>query len=119
MTDDNERRRELGLEMGSFLSELDAASFPMEKSTVIETYGDHLIGFPNDESATVESILEPAGVERFESRESLQQTVYHMVGGDAVGERGQTGRGTSTRTPPAAQRPPGKPDAEEDSDTSF
>lgn len=119
MPSDTDGSRELGIEMSDLLSALAADSFPMSKAELLAVYGDCELGYPNGETVSVESVLGPAGVETFRSVDDLRETMYHMVGGDAVGQRGQTGRGTSGRTPPESQRPPGKPGTEEETESTF
>jgi hypothetical protein len=119
MASDIDRSRERGIELGEFVTHLEATAYPITKADLLDAHGSHELGLSNGDTVTVGSILEPAGVERFESRDGVLNTVYQMVGASAVGERGQTGRGTSNLTPPEGNRPPGKPTTEEETETSF
>lgn len=112
MNSDSSRHR--GIEMNGLRDKLDELAFPTPKAEVLAAFDDHELGLPDDETTTLGSVLEPVGVEEFQSPDDLIETVSQMVGRDAVGRPGQTGRGTSDITPRSADRPPGKPD--EDSD---
>lgn len=119
MTPNPDSSRERGIEMGNLPERLEAASFPLGKEELLEEYGQHELVFPDEETSTLEAVLNPAGVHEFQSVDELLQTIYHMVGSSAVGRRGQTGRGTSHITPPREHRPPGKPESGEGDNQSL
>ncbi|MFB6186489.1 MAG: hypothetical protein ABEI86_06440, partial [Halobacteriaceae archaeon] len=81
-------------------------------------FGDHTLEFP-DGTTSLQSVIQPVGEHEFESIEGVLETIHYMVGNEAVGEVGRTGRGTSDITPPPDQRPPGQPQTEENEDVSF
>lgn len=114
MPDSSDSHRDRGIELGDLPEKLDDHSFPVEKETLLEAHGQHELAFEGGESAGLAAVLRPAGVGVFETRDQLFETIYTMVGGGAVGRRGRTGRGTSTLTPPDEQRPPGKPEDDQD-----
>lgn len=119
MTRDPARSREQGIEMGNLTEKLDSTSFPVGKEKLLDEYGQHELVFPDGETSTLETVLQPAGVHEFQSVDELRQTIYHMVGVSAVGREGQTGRGTSHITPPREHRPPGKPESDEGDNRSL
>lgn len=119
MTNESDGHRDRGIELGALPNKLDTVSFPIEKSQLLVEYGGHELEFESGERTTLSSVLEPAGVDEFESSEELFQTINLMVGSDAVGQVGQTGRGTSDLTPPDEQRPTGKPEDSEEEDQSL
>lgn len=116
MTDEQDRHRDLGIELGNLHEKLERVTFPVEKGTVLEEVGQHELEFEDGDRSKLRSVLQPAGLDEFESREELFESIYLMVGDSAVGQVGQTGRGTSDITPPDEQRPPDKPDDEEEQD---
>lgn len=119
MTDEQDGHRDRGIELGSLPEKLEQVSFPVEKSSLLEEFGQHELEFEDGDRSNLRSVLQPAGLDEFESREELIETIYLMVGSSAVGQVGQTGRGTSDITPPDEQRPPEKPDDEEEQDQSL
>lgn len=119
MTSDEDRCRERGIELNGLLERLDAETFPLGVEELLDEYGEHELGFPDEETSTLVTVLGPAGVTEFRSVDELLETIQLMVGSSAVGKEGQTGRGTSDTTPPAEHRPPGKPESEEETDRSL
>lgn len=105
--------------MNELLDQLDAESFPLGKAELLDDYGQHELVFPDGETSTLDAVLGPAGVDEFRTVDELVETIHHMVGSSAVGQEGQTGRGTSDTTPPPEHRPPGKPEREEETDHSL
>lgn len=103
-----------GIEMEPLARTVDSVTFPVRKDALLESYGGRELEYPTDETVTLESVIEPVGTQTFASADELLETVLHMVGRGAVGRSGRTGRGTSARTPPGHQRPPGKPESDEE-----
>lgn len=119
MTRDTDENREIGIEMGNLPEKLDSSSFPIEKEDLLDKYGQHELVFPDEETSTLETVLRPVGVNEFKSVDEIMETMYLMVGSSAVGQEGQTGRGTSNLTPPQEHRPPGKPEGDEEDNQSL
>ena len=91
MSDHNETR-EQGVEVGAVSDELEAEQFPIEKSEVVEKYGDHRIGLEED-GEKVREILAPLGETTFESESELLQTIIGNVSKDSVGRERYSDRG--------------------------
>lgn len=106
-----------GIELGELPEKLGSVTFPIEKAELLDAVGRHEIEFQNAETSTLDSVIGPAGVDWFRSYDDLVATVSQMVGREAVGQAGRTGRGTSHLTPPDHQRPAGRPADEETSRT--
>lgn len=117
MQSDSSRQR--GIEMNSLQAKLDGHTFPIAKDDFLEAFRDHELVLPDGKTTTLEDVLGPAGVDEFHSIKDLIETVSQMVGRDAVGRAGQTGRGTSDLTPRATDRPPGQPDDDTPGDQSL
>jgi hypothetical protein len=92
---DDERRRRQGVTFGSLAADLESASYPLAKETVLGRYGDRGLAFVDGET-TVREVLEPLGVSRFETPRALERAIVSMVEGDAVGRDGYTDRGCGT-----------------------
>lgn len=114
MANDADDHRDRGIELGTLPEKIDTVTFPIEKNQLLEECGGHELAFENGDRTTVSSVLGPVGVDEFGSSDELFETIYTMVGRGAVGQAGQTGRGTSDLTPPDEQRPAGRPDDSED-----
>lgn len=113
MPESADGHRDRGLELGDLPEKLDEEAFPIGKEALLDAHGEHELAFEDGEPAELAAILRPAGVDEFETRERVFETIYTMVGSRAVGRRGETGRGTSDLTPPEAHRPPDRPDDQE------
>lgn len=93
--EDSDQSRQQGIEFGDLPEDLEEASYPLSKDDLFEQYGDRELTYPTTDSMTVQETLEPVGVEEFESADDVLETLTQMSDRDAVGEAGQTGRGTS------------------------
>ncbi|WP_267641547.1 DUF5789 family protein [Haloarchaeobius amylolyticus] len=85
-----------GIDMHDLDGTLADESFPLEKSRLLDEYGDHEVSFANGGSTTLDDVLSPAGIETFEDVQGIREMVVTMVDADAIGEKGQTGRGTAS-----------------------
>lgn len=89
-TDDESR--EQGVEFGSLADELENEEYPIEKSELLETYGDREIELQDGEQ-TLQEVLDPLGETTFESAEDVVQSVIGMVSDDAIGRKNYSDRG--------------------------
>lgn len=98
MTDDDTSTgdREMGIELGPLSEELSTLDYPIGKDEFLDEYGDYELELPDSE-ATVSSLLEPLDIDEFDSEESVRQSIFNMVGGEAVGRRGYSDRGTTSK----------------------
>lgn len=95
MADTSEDSREQGVELGSLAGELEAETFPLTRAELLDRYGDHEIDLAGG-STKLEDVLEPRQEREYEDVDSVRQTVFNMVGEDAVGREGYSDRGGST-----------------------
>lgn len=98
MSDDADSR-EMGIEFGDLAEKLDEHEYPASQEELVEEYGDEELQYPSG-TRTFGEVLGGYQAEDsdFESAEEVRQAVFNMVGSDAVGEKGQTGRGVSSAT---------------------
>ena len=83
--------REQGVEFGEFGEALEEHEYPTTIDEIVEQYGDYEIEMEND-SETVEDLLEPLGHERYDSPEDVRQAIFNMVGDEAIGRKGYSDR---------------------------
>lgn len=95
MTDQNEDSREQGVEFGPLADDLEDEEYPIDLEELLERYGDHELGL-GDDTATLQTVLEPQGEGTFESAEDVRQTIIGMVSDDAIGRKNYSDRGGST-----------------------
>lgn len=91
--DEADDGREQGVELGDLAEDLESLSYPVEKETLLSEYGDRELELP-DGSETLAEVLEPLQMDEFESVEDVRQSIFNMVGSEAVGRQGYTDRGT-------------------------
>ena len=93
MSDDETRVH--GVEFGDLADDLEAASYPLEKETVVDRFGDRDLEF-TDEEATVRETLAPMGETTFDSAQEVERSLLSMVDDDAVGREEYSDRGSGT-----------------------
>lgn len=89
--------RDMGVEFGDLTDDLESESYPMTKAEVLDEYGDRELEHANG-STTLRDVLQPVGDREFEGADDVHQTVLDMIGDEAVGREGQSGRGAGTAT---------------------
>lgn len=87
--------REQGVEFGSLSEELDAIDYPIEKSDLVESHGDHELELENERS-TLRETIGPLGETTYQSSEEVKRSVLNMVGEEAVGRANYSDRGGRT-----------------------
>lgn len=97
-SDDN---REQGIEFGGLKEKLASHDYPASGEELLAAYGDAELGLPEG-SKTLRDILgkresEQDGNEdlQYESAEEVEQSIFNMVGSDAVGREDYSDRGPS------------------------
>lgn len=86
--------REQGVAFGDLRDDLETESYPLSKGTLLDRYGDRTVEHSNGTSS-LSSLLEPLGVETFESPEAVSQGVLNMIGEGAEGRTDYSDRGTA------------------------
>lgn len=99
MSDD----RETGLEFGDLLDDLKSEEYPLSKAAVVDKYGDREVEHATG-SATIREILGPEGDDEYQDFEEVHQTVFNMVGEEAVGREEYTDRSTDSSRPDSDQQ---------------
>ena len=84
--------REQGVEFGSLADELESEEYPIDKSELLETYGDRELELQNG-GQTLHEVLDPLSEPTFESAEDVIQSVIGMVGDEAIGRKNYSDRG--------------------------
>lgn len=92
MTVDSSDTREMGVEFGPLADDLAEADYPLSHGDLLERYGDRELELADGET-TLREILDGENEREYEDPESVEQAVLNMVGEDAVGKEGQSGRG--------------------------
>ncbi len=88
----SDKSREQGVEFGSFAEELENEEYPIDKSELLETYGDREIKL-QDGDQTLREVLDPLGETKFESAKDVTQSVIGMVDDEAIGRKNYSDRG--------------------------
>lgn len=104
MTDTDSDSREQGVEFGPLADALQDADYPLSQEALLDEYGDRDLDLEDGET-TLGEVLDPEHEREYEDTQDVQQAVLDMVGEDAVGREGQSGRGGNS---------PGIDDGEED-----
>lgn len=86
--------REQGVGFGDLQDDLEVEDYPVSKAELLDRYGDRTVEHANG-AATVASLLEPLGVDGFESAEEVRQAVLNMIGEEAEGRTDYSDRGTA------------------------
>ncbi|WP_418285274.1 DUF5789 family protein [Halorubrum sp. DTA46] len=94
MTDQNDDSREQGVELGPLADELEDEEYPIDLEELLERYGDHELGL-GDDTATLQTVLEPQEDATFESADDVRQSIIGMVSDDAIGRKNYSDRGGS------------------------
>ncbi|NHN61063.1 MULTISPECIES: hypothetical protein [Halorussus] len=93
MSESGDDDRTLGLDFSNIEDDLENEDYPVSAEELLEKYGDREIGM-SDGSESFEEVLVTGGDEEFESADEVRQTVLNRVGGEAVGRKGYSDRGT-------------------------
>lgn len=91
----SDETRAHGVDFGDLATDLEAASYPMEKEAVVDQFGDRELEFTGDET-TVRETLAPMGATTFDSAAEVEQSLLSMVDDDAVGREDYADRGSGT-----------------------
>lgn len=98
-TSDN--TREQGLEFGQLKQKLASHEYPATGQELLAAYGDAEIGLP-DRTTTLRDVLgervrerDESAELRYDSADEFRQSVFNMVGSDAIGRANYTDRGTA------------------------
>jgi hypothetical protein len=106
MADNNESAdtpddtREQGIEFGQLMGQLNSHDYPATGEELLAAYGDAELELPEG-SQTLREILGKRQSEdgdenvRYESAEEVRQSIFNMVGSDAVGRENYSDRGAS------------------------
>ncbi len=94
-TDQNDESREQGVEFGSLADDLEDEEYPIDTEALLERYGDRELGL-GDDTATLQTVLEPQGEATYESADDVRQSIIGMVSDEAIGRKNYSDRGGST-----------------------
>lgn len=97
MANDADDTREHGIEFGTLVEDLEAASYPLSQETLLSQYGDHEIELVGD-PVTLREVLSPQNDQEYADPDSVQQAVLNMVGDEAVGRENYSDRGGSAES---------------------
>lgn len=93
--------REQGIEFGQLKEQLQSHDYPTTGEEILASYGNTELGLPNG-TTTVREILgkreSVAGSTedlRYESAEEVHQSIFNMIGSDAVGREKYSDRGAT------------------------
>lgn len=92
MTDDSSDTRDLGVEFGDLAGDLEDADYPLSQAELLDEYGDREVDL-EEGTKTLDEVLRGENEREYEDAQSVEQAVLDMVGEDAVGKEGQSGRG--------------------------
>jgi len=102
-TDSGDDSREQGVEFGDLDRALETHDYPTTRDELVDEYGDHELELGGG-SETFGAVLDRLGAEtgddetqRFEDAEEVRQTVFNLVGSDAIGRENYTDRGGTLR----------------------
>lgn len=96
-TDGSDVNRQQGIELAALDDELEAHEYPATSAELVSKYGDYEVLLPGG-SQRFEEILGilDGNDEAFENAEGVRQTIYNLVGTEAVGRENYSDRGGST-----------------------
>lgn len=93
--------REQGIEFGQLKDQLQSHEYPTTAEEILTLYGNTELGLPNG-TTTVREILGKretvaGGTDdlRYESAEAVHQSIFNMIGSDAVGREKYSDRGAT------------------------
>lgn len=87
--------REQGIEVGDLADEVAAMGYAVSRETLLEKYGDRTLELP-DGSVELEEVVNIADENRVENVEAVRETVFNLVGDEAVGRKGYSDLGVSS-----------------------
>lgn len=105
---EGENDREQGVELGEFGETIEELDYPTTSEAIVEAFGEMEVTL-TDGTETVAELLGPLE-EEYERPEGVRQSVYNMVGDEAVGRERYTDRTAGD----GDNQPPG-----DDEDVSF
>lgn len=88
----DEESREQGVEFGPLADKLENTAYPIEKSELLEVYGEYELQI-QDANPTLNELLGPIGDTTYNSVHEVVQGVVGMVGDEAIGRKKYTDRG--------------------------
>lgn len=97
MTDD----RESGVEFGPLAADLEDLDYPISNAALVDRFGDRDVDHANG-TTSLREVLGSVDDE-YESAEEVRQTVFSMIGEDAVGREAYSDRGGSQPDDPDEQ----------------
>lgn len=80
-----------GIELGSLADDLAGENYPMTQARVVEQYGDHELDLASETTRVGDVLGDDMGRE-YEDAESVRQSLFNMVGGNAVGREAYSDR---------------------------
>lgn len=96
-TDGSDVNRQQGIELAVLDDELEAHEYPATSTELVSKYGDYEILLPGGSQRLAEILgLLDGNSEEFENAEDVRQTIYNLVGAEAVGRENYSDRGGST-----------------------
>jgi len=100
-TSDGDDSHEMGIDFGELDDELANIDYPITREALLDEYGDYEIETSGG-SETVQSILggqemetEGSETHEYDSADAVHQSIFNMVGSEAVGREGYSDRGGS------------------------
>ena len=100
-TSDGDDSHEMGIDFGELDDELANIDYPITREALLDEYGGHEIETSGG-SETVQSILggqemetEGSETHEYDSADAVHQSIFNMVGSEAVGREGYSDRGGS------------------------
>ena len=84
--------REGGIDFGDLMEQLEDLDYPLDQEELMAEVGDEELEF-SDGTATLEELLSEMNVDQYEDAESVRQSVFNMVGDEAVGRKEYSDRG--------------------------
>jgi hypothetical protein len=92
----SEDHREIGVEFGDLADALESHEYPVTGDELVAAHGGATIRLQN-EDRTFEDVIAPVAEQTFEDPEEVRQTVFNMVGEEAVGRQRYSDRGGEPR----------------------
>lgn len=95
--------REHGIEFGELTAKLAAHDYPTTRDDLLAAYGDSELGLPGGSTTLAEILVtsrdESGGLRegiRYESPDDVHESIYNLVGSEAVGRVGYSDRAGSS-----------------------
>lgn len=89
---ETDQSREQGIEFNELDEVLENEEYPISLEELLERHGDHELKLP-DGTVTLEEIIGIADEQEFEDKAAVRESVFNLIGDDAVGRKGYTDRG--------------------------